>query len=620
MPPSSGSCPQSVIASFESNAAEVEDASGTRLGGTVQINVDQAQTVYAIDYYNQSVPYAIIIIIDVVNVDDGSVGGTNPPEPCAAGVCQNGGFCTATNGLPLCECPLGFTGDFCETGSDPCTPNPCRNGGTCTASGTTTSCACAAGFMGGDCGTVDPCTPNPCENGGTCTVTTDSAACTCPARYTGTLCQSDLAPSGLTYSMPVAAYAKGVAIIGNAPSLASGAADSYSIDPALPAGLSFNAITGVISGTPTAYSAAKAYTITALSSAFGSATVTVTISIMDAFRDCGDLLARAPGTPSGVYAIDPDGSATGVSSLPAYCDMSTPGDGLTLVLNYVHKGGTNPDNVVMTNALPILGSMTLGTDESGTSNWGHAGTALLSKLNVCDLIFYGTSSAHSRTVHFKTSHTGCVSYFRTGTGSCSGLQSSFTPLSGHTAYLPGSTAGFSSNMGDNAMVDAPFFVASYSWASLKDMRHVDDYPNSAANDTLQQIWVSTSATKSLDNVGVPGGQISSSGTVSYSMAHNKARATFQSHSTFSSCCNGYVRAGLPAGYKPITDTTASNWDNSAQYAPGFKCVLANGNSLWVKPPDGLSVNGAFWIIEKQSVVAEAGDYCEWTVDPSQTCR
>ena len=42
-----------------------------------------------------------------------------------------------------------------------------------------------------------------------------------------------------------------------------GAVTSYSISPALPAGLSFNTVTGLISGTPTATSSAANYTITA---------------------------------------------------------------------------------------------------------------------------------------------------------------------------------------------------------------------------------------------------------------------------------------------------------------------------------------------------------------------
>lgn len=56
---------------------------------------------------------------------------------------------------------------------------------------------------------------------------------------------------------------------------------TYSISPGLPAGLSFNPATGVISGTPTAAQSAASYTITATSGA-QSATATVSIEVVAA--------------------------------------------------------------------------------------------------------------------------------------------------------------------------------------------------------------------------------------------------------------------------------------------------------------------------------------------------
>ncbi len=85
------------------------------------------------------------------------------------------------------------------------------------------------------------------------------------------------APS-ITYSDNPAAYCPGAAITLNIPFNGGGAASSYSVSPALPAGLSLNTVTGIISGIPTATAAAADYTITATNSC-GTNNVIVNITI-----------------------------------------------------------------------------------------------------------------------------------------------------------------------------------------------------------------------------------------------------------------------------------------------------------------------------------------------------
>jgi len=63
------------------------------------------------------------------------------------------------------------------------------------------------------------------------------------------------------------------------PSNTGGVATSYSIDPALPAGITISATTGVISGTPSATYASTSHTVTASNSA-GSTTASVTIYVL----------------------------------------------------------------------------------------------------------------------------------------------------------------------------------------------------------------------------------------------------------------------------------------------------------------------------------------------------
>ena len=105
-------------------------------------------------------------------------------------------------------------------------------------------------------------------------------------------------PAGLFYFAPAAVYAVGVAITDNAPSSTGSAVDSYSITPALPAGLSFNTVTGVISGTPTELTAATDYMVTATNTG-GSTTVTVRITVNEA---APSELRYATNRP--VYTVD----------------------------------------------------------------------------------------------------------------------------------------------------------------------------------------------------------------------------------------------------------------------------------------------------------------------------
>src|SRR5208337_1695671 len=85
-------------------------------------------------------------------------------------------------------------------------------------------------------------------------------------------------PSALSYTTATAVYIKGTAITPNSPTSSGGAVTSYSVSPALPAGLSLSTSTGIISGTPTAVAATASYTVTA-SNSTGSTMATLTITV-----------------------------------------------------------------------------------------------------------------------------------------------------------------------------------------------------------------------------------------------------------------------------------------------------------------------------------------------------
>ena len=84
------------------------------------------------------------------------------------------------------------------------------------------------------------------------------------------------APTGLSYSNPVSAVA-GTMMTALSPTV-SGTVTSYSVTPALPAGLLLDTTSGVISGTPSAAAAGATYTVTA-TNASGSTTFGLSLTV-----------------------------------------------------------------------------------------------------------------------------------------------------------------------------------------------------------------------------------------------------------------------------------------------------------------------------------------------------
>jgi hypothetical protein len=90
---------------------------------------------------------------------------------------------------------------------------------------------------------------------------------------------NDSAPSSLSYTSPNV-FTRGTTITNINPSLQGGAVVSYSISPNLPMGLSFNSLSGVISGTPIVISDQTSYKIIASNSG-GTTSFDIQITVND---------------------------------------------------------------------------------------------------------------------------------------------------------------------------------------------------------------------------------------------------------------------------------------------------------------------------------------------------
>uniref|UniRef100_A0A3P8QFI1 Cadherin, EGF LAG seven-pass G-type receptor 3 n=1 Tax=Astatotilapia calliptera TaxID=8154 RepID=A0A3P8QFI1_ASTCA len=84
-----------------------------------------------------------------------------------------------------CRCPVGFTGDYCETEINLCYSNPCLNGGVCARREGGYTCICREDYTGDRCEfdhRQGRCMPGVCRNGGTCRELSGGGfRCECPA-------------------------------------------------------------------------------------------------------------------------------------------------------------------------------------------------------------------------------------------------------------------------------------------------------------------------------------------------------------------------------------------------------------------------------------------------------
>ena len=282
---------------------------------------------------------------------------------------------------------------------------------------------------------------------------------------------------------------------------AEGDTISYSIaSGSLPPGTSLNSSTGAISGDPNNVNSSTTSSFNARATA-GSKSTDRTFNIIVNPVNDGSSAAKATQNPkvlftdtgintSGVYWIKASGfnSNTAVQAYFLY-DGNL---GYLMCCNYVHDGGTNPGLNDRTNSsFPLLGSSTLGTNESGTQYWGHVngGSNGVGAFGTVDMVrWYGKTNYHNRVIHFQHNNSGSINYCNNGSGNHTGLNNGGqTNLSGHSANLPNSA-----NTIQSGWTGFPYYQAGVAHWGLyggNSRWEVDDFNGGSSYDTIHRIWV-----------------------------------------------------------------------------------------------------------------------------------
>ena len=175
------------------------------------------------------------------------------------------------------------------------------------------------------------------------TVTASDSAGSTTAVLTITV--NDQPPTTFSYATNTAAYTVDVPITENGPTNSGGTVTSYSVSPALPAGLSLSATTGIISGTPTTVTASASYTVTAANSG-GSATATLTITVNAA------AVATAPAAPAGLAYTPGNAVYTVGVRIPENVPSSAGGAPTSYSVTPALPAGLS----LSTNAITLIGS------------------------------------------------------------------------------------------------------------------------------------------------------------------------------------------------------------------------------------------------------------------------
>ncbi|HEY2341426.1 MAG TPA: Ig domain-containing protein, partial [Chthoniobacteraceae bacterium] len=179
------------------------------------------------------------------------------------------------------------------------------------------------------------------------------------------------APSGLVYALNPAVYAIGSSIPPNAPGNTGGGVAAYSVSPALPAGLSVNTSSGVITGAPATLASAANYIVTAANPG-GYTTTTLNIAVVSPVNGWRQQFFGTTSN-SGSAADNADPFHTGVSNLLAFAFFGPSQNPALVSLNDLPQVQMSNGSLIFTFTQPGgVSGITYGaewTADSDSGNW-----------------------------------------------------------------------------------------------------------------------------------------------------------------------------------------------------------------------------------------------------------